>query len=141
MFMMLCSRHLAQRSFAHHICPQAGILHEGFQPSSSFFRVSVQHQEDGLFLTQRQFALDILEHTGMVDCKPISTPVDTQAKVSATSKHPVADLTQFRSLIGALQYLMFIHPDIAYAVQQIYLHMHDLREPYLIAMKHVLRYL
>jgi hypothetical protein len=77
----------------------------------------------------------------MVDCKPISTPVDTQAKVSTTSKHPVADLTQFMSLIGALQYLMFIHPDIAYAVQQICLHMHDLREPYLIAMKHVLRYL
>jgi hypothetical protein len=31
--------------------------------------------------------------------------------------------------------------DIAYAVQQIYLHMHDPREPHLTSMKHILRYL
>jgi hypothetical protein len=45
-------------------------------PLHHFLGVSVQHQADGLFLTQRQFALDILERAGMVDCKPISTPVD-----------------------------------------------------------------
>jgi hypothetical protein len=105
-----------------------------------FWGVFVQHQADGLFLTQRQFALGILERTGMMDCKPISMPVDTQAKVSATSEPPVADPTQFRSLAEALQYLMFTHPDIAYAVQQICLHMHDPREPHLAAMKRVLRY-
>jgi hypothetical protein len=49
----------------------------------------------------------------MVDCKPVSTPMDTQAKVSATSVPPVADLTQFRSLAEALQYLMFTRTDIA----------------------------
>jgi hypothetical protein len=36
---------------------------------------------------------------------------------------------------------MFIWPDIIYAVQQIYLHMHDPREAHLTAMKHILRYL
>jgi hypothetical protein len=110
-------------------------------PLHQFLGVSVQHQIDGLFLTQRQFALDVLERAGMVDCKPVSTPVDTQAKVSATSGPPVANLTQFRSLTGALQYLTFTRPDIAYAVQQICLHMHDPREPHLAAMKRVLRYL
>jgi hypothetical protein len=77
----------------------------------------------------------------MVDYKLISAPVDTQAKVSATFRPPVADPTQFRSLTGALQYLTFTHPDIAYDVQQICLHMHDPREPHLTTMKHVLRYL
>jgi hypothetical protein len=38
-----------------------------------------QYQADGFFLTQCQFALDILERAGMVDCKPISTPVGMQA--------------------------------------------------------------
>jgi hypothetical protein len=38
----------------------------------------------------------------MVDCKSVSTLMDTQAKVSATFKPLVADLTQFRSLTGAL---------------------------------------
>jgi hypothetical protein len=41
------------------------------------FLASVQHQADGLFLTQCQLALDILERAGMMDYKPVSTPVDT----------------------------------------------------------------
>jgi hypothetical protein len=52
----------------------------------------------------------------MVDWKPVLTPVDTQAKVSAESGPPVTDLTHFRSLAGALQYLTFTRPDLAYAV-------------------------
>jgi hypothetical protein len=71
---------------------------------------------DGPFLNQRQFALDILKRAGMVDWKPVLTPVDTQAKVSAESGPPVTDLTHFRSLAGALQYLTFTRPDLAYAV-------------------------
>jgi hypothetical protein len=46
-------------------------------PLHHFLGVSVQHQAGGLFLTQCQFALDILERAGMVDCKPVSTLVDT----------------------------------------------------------------
>jgi hypothetical protein len=111
------------------------------RPLHHFLGVFVQHQADGLFLTQHQFALDILERAGMVDCKPVSTPVDTHAKVSTESGPPVADLTHFRSLARALQYLTFTRPDITYAVQQICLHMHDPREPHLTAMKRTLRYL
>jgi hypothetical protein len=110
-------------------------------PLHHFLGVSVQHQAGRLFLTQRQFALDILERAGMVGCKPVSTPVDTQAKVSTEYEPPVADPTHFRSLARVLQYLTFTCPDIAYAVQQICLHMHDPREPHLTAMKHTLRYL
>jgi hypothetical protein len=53
----------------------------------------------------------------MVDSKPVLTLVDTQAKVSAMSGPHAADLTQFMSLAGVLQYLTFIRPDIAYAIQ------------------------
>jgi hypothetical protein len=77
----------------------------------------------------------------MVDYKPVSMPVDTQAKVSTKFGPPVADPTHFRNLVGALQYLTFTHPNIAYAVQKICLHMHDPREPHLTAMKRTLCYL
>jgi hypothetical protein len=40
-----------------------------------------------------------------------------------------------------LQYLTFTRPDIAYAVQQVCLHMHDPRDSHLTAMKRILRYL
>ena len=96
-------------------------------PLHHFLGISVERRADGLFLSQKQYILDILERAGMSNCKPCSTSVDTHAKLSADGV-PVADLTQFRSIAGALQYLTFTRPDIAYVVQQICLHMHDPRE-------------
>jgi hypothetical protein len=76
----------------------------------------------------------------MHDCKPCSTSIDTHSKLSANGA-PVCDPTQYRSIVGALQYLTFTRPDIAYVVQQVCLYMHDPREPHLAAMKRIQRYL
>jgi len=76
----------------------------------------------------------------MAECHSTSTPVDTRAKLSATDGAPVADATQYRSLAGALQYLTLTRPDLAYAVQQVCLFMHDPREPHLALLKRILRY-
>ena len=110
-------------------------------PLHHFLGVAVQRHRDTLILSQRQYTLDILERHGMSGCNPCSTPVDTCAKVSADAGPPVDDPTAYRSLTGALQYLTFTRPDIAYAVQQICLHMHDPRETHLTAAKRILRYL
>jgi hypothetical protein len=52
----------------------------------------------------------------MSDCKPYSMLVNTQAKVSSDMGVPIYDPTTYRNLVGALQYLTFTRPDIAYAV-------------------------
>jgi hypothetical protein len=77
----------------------------------------------------------------MSDCKPCSMPVDTQAKLFEDDDPPVTDATSYRSLTGALQYLTFSRPDIAYAGQHVCLHMHTPQEPHLTALKRILRYL
>jgi hypothetical protein len=105
-----------------------------------FLGISVTRSAKGMFLSQRQYTLDILERAGMSTCKPCSTPVDLHSKLSAYGT-PVGDATQYRSLAGALQYLTFTRPDIAFAVQQICLYMHDPREPHLADLKRILRYL
>ena len=105
-----------------------------------FLGMQVQRTPSGLFLSQRQYMVDILTRAGMAECKPCSTPVDVNPKLSGTDGTPVTDPTDFRSLAGALQYLTFTRPDIAYAVQQVCLHMHDPREPHLAALKRILRY-
>jgi hypothetical protein len=110
-------------------------------PFHHFWGVSVHHQADGLFLTQCQFTLDVLERAGMVDCKLVLTLMDTQAKVFVAFGLPITDLTQFRGLTGALYYLTFTRTDIAYIVQLICLHMHDTQEPHLTTMKRILHYL
>ena len=76
----------------------------------------------------------------MAECHSTATPVDTHAKLSAADGAPVADVTQYRSLAGALQYLTRTRPDLAYVVQQVCLFMHDPREPHLAMLKRVLRY-
>jgi hypothetical protein len=94
-------------------------------PLHHFLGISVEQQSDDLFLHQCQYARDILECADMSDCKPCSMPVDTQTKVSSDMGAPVSDPTSYHNLAGALQYLTFKRPDIAYAVQQVCLHMHD----------------
>jgi hypothetical protein len=85
--------------------------------------------------------VELLDRAGMSECKPCLTPVDTNPKVAAADGVPVTDASDFRSLAGALQWLTFTRPDIAYAVQQVCLHMHDPREPHLAALKRILRYI
>jgi hypothetical protein len=120
-----------QREFA---MKDLGSLHH-------FLGITVERRPTGLFLHQRTYTLDILRRAVMADCKPCTTPVDLQAKLAGDSRPPVEDASQFWSIVGALQYLTFTRHDIAYAVQQICLHMHDPREPHLTAMKRIMRYL
>jgi hypothetical protein len=41
-----------------------------------------------MFLPQQQYTVDLLERAGMVECKPCTTPVDTQGMVSAAGVTP-----------------------------------------------------
>lgn len=66
-----------------------------------------EQRSTGLFLQQRHYSLDILDRAWMTDCKPYSTLVDTQAKISSIDGAPIDDPTAFRSLAGALLYLTF----------------------------------
>lgn len=105
-----------------------------------FLEISVQRDKQGLFLQQQNYAADILHRAGMTDCNPCLTPADTRSKLATDDSPPVTDPSLYHSLAGALQYLTFTRPDIAFAVQQVYLFMHDPRESHLHALKRVLRY-
>ena len=105
-----------------------------------FFGIRVRRTSSGFFLSQQQYAEEILERAGMDNCKPAPTPVDTKGKLPCTDGPPVADPTAYRSIAGALQYLTITRPELAYAVQQICLHMHDPRESHHTLVKRALRY-
>ncbi|KAJ9546206.1 hypothetical protein OSB04_025913 [Centaurea solstitialis] len=109
-------------------------------PLSFFLGIAASRSKSGLFLSQSAFAQEILARADMVSCNPCSTPADTKTKL-AIDGEPVPDPTLYRSLAGALQYLTFTRPDIAYAVHQVCLFMHDPRLPHLNALKRILRYL
>ncbi|GKE74395.1 ribonuclease H-like domain-containing protein, partial [Tanacetum coccineum] len=120
-------------------------LHQEFAmtdlgPLNYFQGISVTRDFSGLFLSQKKYAIGILERAHMVNCNPSQTLVDTESKLGGDGD-PVSDLTLYRSLAGSLQYLTFTRPDISYAVQQVCLYMHDPREPHFAALKRILRYI
>lgn len=73
-----------------------GLLHH-------FLCMRVQLVDGGGFLlSQCQYMVDILDRAGMVECKPSSTPVNTNPKVSTSSGALVMNASDFCSLAGAL---------------------------------------
>ena len=99
-----------------------------------FLGVTATRTSSTLFLSQRQYIIDLLNRAGMIDCQPCRTPADVGTKLSADGD-PVPDPTLYRSLTGALQYATLTRPDISYSVQQACLYMHDPRLPHLSHVK------
>lgn len=106
-----------------------------------FLGIFVQHDDQGLFLHQQNYAADILHRAGTTACNPCLTLADTKAKLAANNGPPVYDPTLYCSLVSALQYLTFTRPDIAFSVQQVCLFMHDPRESHFQVLKLILRYI
>ncbi|RVW27145.1 Retrovirus-related Pol polyprotein from transposon RE1 [Vitis vinifera] len=46
-----------------------------------FLGIEIAQSSSGMVLSQRKYALDILEETGMLDCKPVDTPMDPNVKL------------------------------------------------------------
>ncbi|GJV92323.1 ribonuclease H-like domain-containing protein [Tanacetum coccineum] len=104
-----------------------------------FLGISVKRDSSGLFLSQKKYAIEILDRAHMDNCNPCRTPIDTESKLGSDGD-PVSDPTLYRSLAGSLQYLTFTRQDISYAVQQVCLYMHDPREPHFLALKRIMWY-
>ncbi|XP_071718486.1 uncharacterized mitochondrial protein AtMg00810-like [Rutidosis leptorrhynchoides] len=94
-------------------------------PISYFLGISVHRTNQRLFLNQTKYAKEILERAGIPNRKMSKTHVDNKSKLSSQAGPPYSNITLYRSLARALQYLTLTRPDISYVVQQICLHMHD----------------
>ncbi|GKF18477.1 ribonuclease H-like domain-containing protein, partial [Tanacetum coccineum] len=92
-----------------------------------------------MFLSLSKSTKEILERARMHNCNLCRTSVDTKSKL-VPDGDPVTDSTLYRSLAGAIQYITFTRADLSYVVQQVYLYMHDPREPHFNALKRILCY-
>lgn len=77
----------------------------------------------------------------MLAAKPVSTPMSPHTKLTLTSGSPLPNPSEYRMVVGSLQYLAFTRPDIAYAVNKLSQFMHKPTEDHWKAVKCVLRYL
>ncbi|XP_071715239.1 uncharacterized protein [Rutidosis leptorrhynchoides] len=71
---------------------------------SYFLGLEVSYHNSGIFLSQSKYAYDILTRARLLDAKPAATSLSTSNYLSSQGK-PFHDPTQYRSLVGALQYV------------------------------------
>ena len=104
-----------------------------------FLGIEVQRSAKGLLMHQSKYALDLLRKTDMLGAKPCETPASSSKLDHSGTLLP--DPTHYRSTVGALQYLTWTRPDLAFAVNQVCQYMHSPRTIHLQAVKRILRYL
>ena len=107
----------------------------------SFLGIEAKRTSTSLVLTQTKYTLDLLTCTHMQDSKPCPTPLASGSKLSAYDGAPLSYAREYRSIVGALQYLTLTRPDICYAVNQVCQFMHAFTTIHLQAVKRILRYL
>ncbi|XP_012700229.1 uncharacterized protein LOC105914105 [Setaria italica] len=112
-------------------------------PLHYFLGIEVTKVRDGILLTQDKYARDLLKKVGMSECRPVTTPLSTSEKLSLYKGTPlgVNDATQYRSIVGALQYLTLTRPDIAFAVNKVCQFLHAPTTCHWEAVKRILRYI
>ena len=108
-----------------------------------FLGIQVQRKKGELLMTQERYATDILKRVNMQLCKPISTPLSTTEKLSVTSgtRLGTEDITRYRSVVGALQYLTLTRPDISFSVNKVCQFLHSPTTEHWEAVKRISRYI
>ena len=77
---------------------------------------------------------------GMLSCKPVDTPILT-SKATILPYPLFSNVTRFRQIMGALQYLTFMRRDICFVVNQVCQFMHAPTDSHWAAAKRILCYL
>lgn len=85
----------------------------------------------------------MLQRVGMLQCKPVTSPMATTEKLSKAIGNPLTsdEATKYRSIVGALQYLTLTRLDISFAVNKVCQFLQSPTDDHWTAIKRILRYL
>jgi len=106
-----------------------------------FLDIEVIQSPKGIWLLQRQYALNKLTEYGMTGCKSILIPLEQNVKLSADEGDLVEDTTMYKRIMGNLIYMTITRPDLSYEVGVVSQFMQTPQKPHLDAVRHILRYI
>ncbi|KAG8493478.1 hypothetical protein CXB51_010891 [Gossypium anomalum] len=106
-----------------------------------FLGIEVTYSSNGVFLSQQKYIQDLLRRASMDKSNSSPTPMVSTCHLSNHEGSPIEDEHLFRSIVGALQYVVITRLDIAFAVNKVCQFMHKPLDPYFKAIKRILHYL
>ncbi|XP_020674288.1 uncharacterized protein LOC110093670 [Dendrobium catenatum] len=127
------------------ICPsnrpvRAVFFRRSTQPRR-FLGIQIHYTSTGAFLHQSHYARDILQASGLQDCKSASTLISPSGCRSAPDLTPYDNPTHYRQLAGSLHYLTITRLDLSFATNTICQTMHNPTIYDYMRLKRLLRYL
>jgi hypothetical protein len=99
----------------------------------------MKQSDVGVTLSQGAYAKKILEKTGLMNCNPRATPMESRLKLSKKSYEPLVDATLFHSIVGSLRYLVNTQSDLAFAVGFVSQFLSEPHADHMVVVKHILR--
>jgi len=81
-----------------------------------FLGAQVVRNSQGISLTQHKYIHDLIRKFHMHTTKPIHIPSLSRTSLTLTLRDLLADPKEYKSMVGALQYLIMTRPDIAYTI-------------------------
>jgi len=106
-----------------------------------FFGIQVIQSPKGIWLLQRQYALNKLSEYGMTGYKPILIPLEQNVKLHVDERDLVKDTTMYRRIMGSLIYMTITRPDLNYVVGVVNQFMQTPQKPHLDVVRFILRYI
>lgn len=106
-----------------------------------FLGIEVSQSKDGIFISQKKYAENILKKFNLLRCNSVATPLIANEKLKKEDGAKKAGPTKYRSLIGGLLYLTATRPDIMFAASLLSRYMQEPSQIHFGAAKRVLRYL
>ena len=93
-----------------------------------------------MVIYERKYILDILADTGMLDCKPVDSPMDPNVKLVPGQGKPLRDPRGYQRLVCKMNYLTITQPDISFPVSVVSQFLQSPCDSHLDAVVRILRY-
>jgi hypothetical protein len=108
---------------------------------SFFLFLQICQINQGIFSSQTKYIREMIKRFGMEDCKPITTPMQTNFNLRNDDDSKSTDQRQYRSMIGSLLYVTTSRPNAMQTVGQVARFQVAPKESHVLAVKRIFRYL
>ncbi|XP_037497309.1 uncharacterized protein LOC119371385 [Jatropha curcas] len=106
-----------------------------------FLGLEIFQNSDGIFLSQRKYALEVLQKFGMHNSTAVYNPIVPGVKLVKDESGATDEKTYYKQIVGSLMYLTATRPDMMFTVSLVSRYMDSPTQLHFQAAKRVLRYL